>query len=121
MMSVFTIRDVSEMAAQAIRERAAAASMSTEAFIREWIEQQAQEPIVRPAYGLRAVGPDNAHATIKRWRDGISGRGAANLNQRQADAYREALLLVDRNGPGDRERAIGLLRHEFADVFEVAG
>lgn len=120
-MASFTIRDVSETAAQALKERAAAAGMPVEAFIRDWIERQAQEPVVRQSYGIRAVGPDDAHATVKRHRDGISGRGAANLSQRQMGAYREAILLVERNQPGDRERAIGLLRPEFADVFEVAG
>lgn len=120
-MPVFTIRDVSETAAQAIRERAAAAGKSTEAFIREWIEQQAQEPIVRQSYGLRAMGPEAAHATVKRSPAGLSGQGAANLSQQQAEAYKRVKLLVERNSPGDREQAIGLLREHFEEVFEVAG
>lgn len=120
-MAVFTVRDVSEPAAQALKERAAAASTSTEAFIRDWIERQAQEPIVRQSYGVRAVGPGEAHAIIKRSPDGLSGQGAASMSQEQADAYRQAKLLIERNNPGDRERAIGLLRERFADVFEVAG
>lgn len=120
-MAVFTVRDVSESAAQALKERAAAAGKSTEAFIREWIERQAQEPVVRQTYGLRAMGPDAAHITVKRNRDGLSGQGARNLSQQQTEAYRHVLLLVQRNDPGDRERAIGILREHFEEVFEVAG
>lgn len=119
-MPTFTIRDVSEQAAQAIRERAATAGKSTEAFIREWIEMQAQQPVVKVRYTLKASGPDASRAHIRRDFDGIIGRGAGDCSQAQYDAYKRAIDLVGRNEPGDRERAIGLLSQAFDDVFETA-
>jgi len=128
-MPTFTIRDVSDAAAQAIRERAAAAGKSTEAYIREWIEMQAQQPIVKERYTLKALGPDAARCHIRRDliertasgdRYGIIGRGANGMSQAQADAYKQAISLVERNAAGDRERAIGLLQAQFEDVFETA-
>lgn len=119
-MPTFTIRDVSETAAQAIRQRATAAGKSTEAYIREWIEMSAQQPIVKARYTLKAVGPDAAHGHIRRDVDGVIGRGAANCNEAQFKAYRRAIDLVARNEPGDREAAIAALRAEFEDVFETA-
>lgn len=119
-MPAFTIRDVSDAAAQAIRERAAAAGKSTEAYIREWIEMTAQQPVVKLRYTLKAIGPDAAHAHIRRDVDGVVGRGLSNANQEQHTAYKTAISLIERNGPGDRERAIALLAAQFEDVFETA-
>lgn len=124
-MPTFTIRDVSDAAAQALKERAAAAGKSTEAYIREWIEMQAQQPVVKARYTLKATSDDGARAHIRRdlldgERSGIAGRGLANASQKQADAYKQAISLVERNAPGDRERAISLLGAVFDDVFEVA-
>lgn len=120
-MPTFTVRDVSEAAAQAIRERAAADGLSTEAYIRRWIEMQMTQPTVRTRYTLKAVGPDSARCHVRREVDGVVGRGADSCSQAQFDAYRQAIDLVGRNGPGDRERAIGVLQAQFDDVFELAG
>lgn len=119
-MATFTIRDVSEAAAQSLKERAAAAGKNTEAYVRDMIERLAQEPLVKTSYSLRALGPDEARATIRRSPTGLTGLGAANMNQAQADAYKRAKLVVERNEPGDRERAIGLLSAVFEEVFEGA-
>lgn len=124
-MPTFTIRDVSDAAAQAIRERAAAAGKSTEAYIREWIEQQKEAPIVKERYTLKATGENGARAHIRRDllsgdRYGIAGRGLSNASQEQHAAYKTAIDLVQRNAPGDRERAIALLGEQFEDVFETA-
>jgi plasmid stability protein len=124
-MPTFTIRDVSDAAAQAIRERAAAAGKATEAYIREWIEASAQQPIVKARYTLKATGENGARAHIRRdWLDGeragVAGRGLSNASQGQADAYKTAISLVERNAPGDRERALATLGAVFEDVFETA-
>ena len=119
-MPTFTIRDVSVAAAQAIKERAAAAGQSTEAYIRVWIEQSAKEPLVKQRYTLKAIGPDAARCHIRREVDGVVGRGAANCDETQFGAYKHAIELVARNEPGDRERAIGLLQVHFEEVFETA-
>jgi len=119
-MPAFTIRDVSEVAAHAIRERAAAAGKATEAYIREWIETSAQQPVIKARYTLKAIGPDATHAHIRREFDSIVGRGLANASEAQANAYKQAVRLVELNGPGDRERAIALLVAQFEDVFETA-
>jgi hypothetical protein len=119
-MPTFTIRDVSDAAAQAIRERAAAAGKSTEAYIREWIEMSASQPVIKARYTVKAIGPDAAHAHVRRDVDGIVGRGASNCSQEQWGAYKRAIDMIGRNESGDRETAIGLLRAQFDDVFEVA-
>ena len=124
-MPMSPIRAVYDAAAQAIMDRTAAAGQSTEAYIRRWIEQQREEPIVKERYTLKAVGPDASRAHIRRdlldgERYGIVGRGLNNATQAQADAYKQAIDLVGRNAPGDRERAIALLSAEFEDVFETA-
>ena len=115
------VRGLPDGTLDAIRERAEAAGQSQEAWLRQQIQMALTMPAVRISYGLKAVGPDGARATIRRNRSSLSGQGAANMTQHQADAYQQAKLLVERNGPGDRERAIGLLSAVFEDVFEVAG
>lgn len=120
-MATFTIRDVDDGVAQAIKDRAAAAGLATEAYIRALLERVAQEPLVRTSYSLRALGPGDARAMVKRGPTGLAGQGAANMSQEQADAYKRAKLLVERNDPGDREKAIGVLSAVFEEVFEGAG
>lgn len=115
------IRDVTEAAAVAIRSHAAAAGQTQQQYLVALLDRLVDQPVIKAAYKLRAIGPGDAHAILGRWRDGIDARGAANMSQGQADAYKRALLLVERNGPGDREAAIGLLKAAFDDVFEVAG
>jgi plasmid stability protein len=119
-MPSFTIRDVSDASAQALRERAAAAGKSTEAYIREWIEMQAQQAVIKVRYTLKATDESGARAHIRRDFDGVIGRGADNCNQEQYNAYKQAIDLVSRNEAGDREKAIGLLSVQFSDVFETA-
>lgn len=103
----------------AIQEAARARGLSAEEFARQVLAAAVSAPIVRAAYTLRAVGPDEAHAHIRRDDGGIIGRGAANMSQAQANAYKMAINLVGRNAPGDRERAVSALQAQFEDVFEV--
>lgn len=119
-MATFTIRDVSDTAAQAMRERAAAAGKSTEAYIRAWIEMQATQPVIKERYTLKALGLDGSRCHIRREDDGTIKRGADSCDETQYGAYKRAVELVTRNDPGDRERAIGLLQVHFEDVFETA-
>lgn len=120
-MEQLIIRSLPDGTLAAIKERATAAGQSQEEWLRQQIATALAVPAVRPSYGLKAIGPNDARATIRRTQGGLSGQGAANMSQEQAEAYRQAKLLVERNAPGDRERAIGLLSAVFEDVFEVAG
>lgn len=121
MMEQLIIRGLPDGTLAVIKERATAAGQSQEEWLRQQIAAALAVPAVRGAYGLKAVGPDDARATIRRAQSGLSGQGASNMSQDQAVAYQQAKLLVERNAPGDRERAIGLLSAVFEDVFEVAG
>lgn len=114
------IRNISPAGVAALEAHAAAANMTVEKFLRNYIEALPAQPIPpRQAYTLRALGPDKAHALIRRGRSGLEGQGATGVTQEQADAYQRAVLLVERNGPGDREAAIAALRSVFDDVFEA--
>jgi hypothetical protein len=115
------IRDVNASVVAAIQTHAAAAGQTQQQYLSALLEGLVQQPVVRATYGLKAFGPDGARMTVSRWRDGLSGQGGANLSQTQADAYKRVTLLVERNEPGDREQAIGLLKQCFEEVFEVAG
>lgn len=116
-MPTFTIRDLSEATAETIRSQAASQGLSTEAYVRQVLDAQAAQPVVKTAYKLRAYG-DEASAVLGRDRSGINARGAKNCTQEQMDAYKRAADLVGRNQAGDREAAIGVLRSVFEEVFE---
>lgn len=115
------VRNLPDGTIALIKERAASAGQSQEEWLRQQIATALATPTVRVVYGLKAIGPDGARATIKRGYEGLIGQGAENMSPAQSDAYRDAKLLVERNAPGDRERAIGLLSSVFEDVFEVSG
>lgn len=116
-MATLTVRWSDEQHA-AFAAAAAARGVSAEQFARDVLTAAVGAPLVRERYTLRAVGPDDAHAHLRREVDGVVGRGAANMSQAQAQAYRRAADLVARNAPGDRERAVSALQDVFNDVFE---
>jgi plasmid stability protein len=115
------VRGLPDGTLDAIRERAEAAGQSQEAWVRQQIQTALAVPAIKTSYKLRAVGPNDASVVIGRWQNGLNAIDGKNMSQEQADAYQKAKLLVERNAPGDRERAIGLLSAAFEDVFEVAG
>jgi len=115
------IRNVSEATAAAIQTHAAAAGQSQQQYLQALLEGLTQQPIVRQRYTVKAVGPESARCHIRRDHAGIIGRGATDCGQSQFAAYKRAIDLIERNAPGDREQAIGLLHEQFEDVFEVAG
>lgn len=119
-MPTFTIRDLSEATADAIKLQASAAGLPTEAYVRQLLDAQATQTQPKPAYRLRAydLNNDGASITLVRDRSGLSGQGARDCSQAQHTAYQQARDLVTRNQSGDRERAIGLLRQVFDEVFE---
>ena len=118
-MATLTVRWPDDAPLRSIQDAAAARGQSAEEFARQALAAAAASPVSKARYTLRAIGPDSAHALIRRETDGIAGRGAANMSQEQADAYRLAIELVGRNGPGDRERAVSTLQAVFTDVFEA--
>jgi hypothetical protein len=119
-MPQFLIRDVSAEAAAAIKAQAAAAGKSVEPFLRDWIESHIDKPVISERYGYRAAGPGKA--VIKRHSSHPNGTAATGegWSQEQADAVERAKLLMQRNGPGDREQAVALLQTHFEIVVEVA-
>lgn len=119
-MATFTVRDVPPEIAQRIRDQADALEISTEEYIRQLLQVAASQVAAKPAYMLRAYDLNNEGASvhIKRDRDGITGRGATNCSEAQFSAYKTAIDLVKRNKPGDRERAIVILRSMFQEVFD---
>lgn len=118
-MPQILIRDISDEAAAALQAHAAAAGLSREAYVRLWVESLTAQALVKAAYTLRAFGPDAARAYLRREAAGVTGHTATNMSLAQAEAYRRAVLLVERNAAGDREQAIGLLQAAFDEVFET--
>jgi hypothetical protein len=116
-MATFTIRDVSEKAAAALKERAAAAGMNTEAFVRHWIESLTATALVRPHYTIRAYGPDKGYIKIERFDNNIVS-DPVDLSFLQETVVSRAMDLIQRNHPGDRETAIAILGHAGFEVFE---
>lgn len=121
MPSTLTIRFESDEDYERGVQAAAALGMKFEPWARQLLNQAAMQPTIKQSYKLRAIGPNDANAVIGRYKTGLNAQGAANLSQAQYDAYKQAKLLIERNGAGDRERAISLLQAQFADVFETAG
>ncbi len=116
----FEVRLAPDLVA-ALDERAGASGMSRNRLIEDILARAVAAPYVKPRYTLRAFGPDASRVTIARESDdpnGVGG-GAASLSQAQADAYRRAKVLVQRNDPGDREAAKAALMAVFDEVIEL--
>ncbi len=113
------IRDVPEEVANALTLKALEYGMDRQAWIRQKFVELVAQPTIKTRYAFKCVGPDAASATLRRFGDGESGGGSANLSQEQFAAYKKAALLVQRNALGDREAAHDLLSKQFEMVFEV--
>jgi hypothetical protein len=114
------IRDVERGVAASLQAKAAAAGQSQAAYLRGLLEREAAGQPVKARYSIKGYAANGARCAFTRYGDGPGNvdAGAANMTQAQADAYRFAKELVQRNAPGDRERAVALLAVQFEDVFE---
>ncbi|HEX6552301.1 MAG TPA: hypothetical protein VF026_06035 [Ktedonobacteraceae bacterium] len=117
------VRDVPSEVADALSERARAAGMDRQEWLRQHFAQLVQLPVVKVSYTLRFFGPqDEVYGFIKRSPDGKIGlqlRPVALLTLEQRSAFRQAGELVRRNNPGDREKAFKALSVAFEEVYEI--
>ncbi|HEX3640086.1 MAG TPA: hypothetical protein VHV10_02225 [Ktedonobacteraceae bacterium] len=117
-MKDILIRDVPDEVVAALSEKARAADMDRQDWLREHLKELASQPVLKKRYVLKAFGPEASFATIRRLEDSAGG-GASNLDQEQMSAYNLAQEFVKRNAPGDREEAIAKLKAHFEQVFET--
>ena len=117
------VRDVPTEVADALTERAHAAGMDRQEWLRQHFAQLVQLPIVKVSYTLRFFGPqDEVYGYIKRSPDGKIGfqlHPVALLTNEQRSAFRQAGESVRRNDPGDREKAFKALSAAFEEVYEI--
>jgi hypothetical protein len=117
------VRDVPSEVADALTERARAAGMDRQEWLRQHFAQLVQLPVVKVSYTLRFFGPQDAvYGYIKRdlaGRIGLQLRPVALLTQEQRLAFRQAGEWVRRNDPGDREKALKALGGAFEEVYEI--
>ena len=117
------VRDVPSEVADALSERARAAGMDRQEWLRQHFAQLVQLPVVKVSYTLRFFGPqDEVYGYIKRSPDGKIGlqlRPVALLTHEQRSAFRQAGESVRRNDPGDREKAFKALSAAFEEVYEI--
>ncbi len=121
-MSDLLIRDVPEEIMAALSQKASAAGQDRMSWIRAQLVKLAAEPIITERYAIRFYADEGpAKGSIRRFSDGVNGvgGGCSDLSEDQFGAYKKAQDLVRRNGLGDREEAIFLLKSHFNNVFEV--
>lgn len=117
------VRDVPPEVAEALTERARAAGMDRQEWLRQHFAQLVQLPVVKVSYTFRFFGPqDDVYGYIKRspaGKIGLQLRPVALLTQEQRLAFRQAGEFVRRNDPGDREKAFKALSGAFEEVYEI--
>lgn len=122
-MADIIIRNLDEALVLALDERAAAAGMRREAWLREQLVALATGSIVRHTYALRAFDnrPERVGTLhLTRRYDGIVDITNSYVSTpEQRGAVQVVKGLMTRNEPGDREAAIQLLQEQFEQVFET--
>ncbi len=117
------VRDVPSEVADALSERARAAGMDRQEWLRHHFAQLVQLPVVKASYTFRFFGPQGeVYGYIKRSPDGKIGfqlRPVTLLTNEQRLAFRQAGESVRRNDPGDREKAFKVLSGAFEEVYEI--
>jgi hypothetical protein len=119
-LEIVSVRGLKEGTLSKIDAKASAAGASREAWLRKQIESLADEPIIKERYGYRVYGK-SGKGVLKRLSNHPNGvqSGFSNFSQEEADAYKRAQDYISRNGPGDREEAVFLLKSAFDEVFEI--
>lgn len=123
-MADIIIRNLDEALVLALDERAAAAGMCREAWLREQLVALATGSIVRHTYALRAFDnrPERVGTLhLTRRYDGIVDITNSYVSTPEQRGVVQAVKgLMTRNEPGDREAAIQLLQEQFEQVFETS-
>ena len=114
------VRDVPSEMADALTERARAAGMDRQEWLRQHFAQLVQLPLVKESYTFKFYGPQvEVYRHIKRSPNGKIGhhlRPPTPLTQEQRLAFRQADEYVRRDDPGDYEKAftdLGVSSYSF--------
>ncbi|HEX3643645.1 MAG TPA: hypothetical protein VHV10_20340, partial [Ktedonobacteraceae bacterium] len=115
-----TVRGLNPETLATLKVLAARAGQPLEAFVRETLEAIAVQPVAMQHYVLRAwsTSPALVGVVIRRAEEGAYPGATPGLSQEQKAAYDAAVECIERNDPGDREKAIGLLAQQFEDCYE---
>jgi hypothetical protein len=119
-----TIRQLPEMAVEAMTAHAEALGMSREEWCRRQLLAAATQPLdatpVIEEYGIVAVSSrqDYAKVTFRRYVTVEADRNLTPLSDEQRRIADQVVALLIANRPGDRERAISLLKTVFDEVIE---
>lgn len=92
--------------------------------MRELLTRIVSAPFVRAFYAIRFATINNEQNTmgmiVRDAKGSVQGSFiVAPGNPREVGAYNEALTLVERNLPGDREQALVLLGKAFGEAYEM--
>ena len=102
------VRDVPLEVAYALTERARAAGMDRQEWLRLQFAQLVRLPVIKVSYAIRFFGPqDEVYGSLRRSPDGkVSFQlpPVQSLSPEQRLAFRQAGEAVRRNDPGDREK-----------------
>jgi negative regulator of replication initiation len=115
--STVLVRSVSERGMRALREHAAAAGVSAEAYMRTMLERLADTPVDRD-YRLVCSG-GRAYATLAAAGEIISYSVDGAYTNAQHDAVTAARELLTSDRAANKSRAIALLAAAFASVVEL--
>lgn len=118
-LGTLVVRDLSDELLSALAEKAARAGISREALVRQIIALEVRRAEVMASYQLRFSEVTQLHESVGyiiRHANGTINKVAFNPTISQSQAFNEALLLVTRNDPGDRERAIARLAGVYPEV-----
>lgn len=121
-MPDLTIRNLPQATIDALSAHAERAGTSREAWLRQELARLVEQPLTPRFYALKALGPEGACAIIRRHdnQPNIADVTGNRWTAAQNEVVQQAVSLVVRNKPGDRERAIAALLTVFEQVFEVA-
>lgn len=115
------IRNIPDETMQRIEQMAQAAGQNSEEYIREMLVLHASGPIIKKRYAIRFYDDSGfARGLIRRFGDSSPiSHGYEGLHAESTQAVERAIALVQRNGAGDREKAMWELQSHFGNVFEV--
>jgi hypothetical protein len=118
-MTDILIRNVDGDKLAAMKALAAASGLSLQKWAETVLYAATAQPVVKRAYRLRGYAGDSLINIVRLSDGGAPGGGTTGgLTQAQLAAYKRAQDLVQRNAPGDREQAIGVLQAAGFEVFE---
>jgi hypothetical protein len=119
-MADLLIRNMDEGVLSALSDLAKGAGYDNRMdYVRAELVKIASAPLVKERYAIKVYG-EQGEGIIRRYGDGQPGGGCKNLSQEEFDAYKKANFYVERNQPGDREKALMELGKAFQEVSEVA-